>query len=116
MATIRRKWFTVAEDRFGHGLGIIGAWVFYIGRATTPKLRVLGFLKGLVWPAMLVYEVLKFFNEELPALQRPATKQPAPAQGPAQAQLSKPLVTPKARSARKPAGGAKSKTKKTARK
>ena len=61
-----------------YGLGMIGAWVYYIGRATTPRLRVLGFFKGLVWPAMLVYEVLKFFNEELPATRRLAPAQPAP--------------------------------------
>lgn len=93
-----------------YGLGLIGAWVYYIGRATTPRLRVLGFLKGLVWPALLVYELLKFFNEDL------ASAQPAPTLGGAQAQGSKPAVTPRVRSARKPAGGGKSKTKKAARK
>jgi hypothetical protein len=61
-----------------YGLGMIGAWVYYIGRATTPRLRVLGFLKGLVWPAMVVYEVLKFFNEDLPSTRRLAPPQPAP--------------------------------------
>jgi hypothetical protein len=98
-----------------YGLGMIGAWVYYIGRATTPRLRVLGFFKGLVWPAMLVYEVLKFFNEELPVL-RLSTTQPTPALGQAQARASNPSVTPRARSARKPAGSAKPKTKKPARK
>ncbi len=29
-----------------YGLGMIGAWVYYIGRAKTPRLRVIGFLKG----------------------------------------------------------------------
>jgi hypothetical protein len=99
-----------------YGLGMIGAWVYYIGRATTPRLRVLGFLKGLVWPAMLVYEMLKFVNEELPAPQRLAPTQAAPTLGQAQAQVSKPAVTPRVRSARKPARGGKSKTKKAARK
>ena len=47
-----------------YGLGLIGAWVFYIGRATTPKERVQGFLKGLVWPAFLVYELLSFLHRE----------------------------------------------------
>ena len=45
-----------------YGLGLIGAWVYYIGHATTFWLGVLGFLKGIVWPAMLVYEALKFMN------------------------------------------------------
>ena len=100
-----------------YGLGMIGAWVYYIGRATTPRLRVLGFLKGLVWPAMLVYEVLKFFNEDLPPTRRLAPPQPAPVLRQAQAQVSKPAVRPRVRSARKPArSGGTSKTKKASRK
>lgn len=47
-----------------YGIGMIGAWVYYIGRATTPQQRVLGFLKGLVWPAFLVYELFVFLNKE----------------------------------------------------
>lgn len=47
-----------------YGLGLIGAWVFYIGRATTPRERVMGFFKGLVWPAFLVYDALNFLNRE----------------------------------------------------
>jgi hypothetical protein len=47
-----------------YALGIIGAWVYYIKRATTNQERVLGFLKGLVWPAFLVYEMFTFLNKE----------------------------------------------------
>jgi len=99
-----------------YGLGMIGAWVYYIGRATTPRLRVLGFLKGLVWPAMLVYDVLKFFNEDLPSTRRLAPPHPAPTLYKTQAQASKPAVTPRVRSTRKPARSGKPKTKKPARK
>ena len=45
-----------------YGLGLIGAWVYYLGHATTFWIGVLGFLKGIVWPAMLVYELMKFLN------------------------------------------------------
>lgn len=45
-----------------YGLGLIGAWVYYIGHATTFWIGVLGFLKGIVWPAMLVYEALKYLH------------------------------------------------------
>jgi len=45
-----------------YGLGLIGAWVYYIGQATTFWMGVLGFLKGIVWPAMLVYELMKYLN------------------------------------------------------
>ena len=47
-----------------YGLGLIGAWVYYIGRATTFQEGVVGFLKGLVWPAFLVYALLKFLDKE----------------------------------------------------
>jgi hypothetical protein len=97
-----------------YGLGMIGAWVYYIGRANTPRLRVLGFLKGLVWPAMLVYEILKFLNDDLPKARSLASSQPAPTLQ--QAPAGKPAVAAKARSARKPVKGAKPKTKKAVRK
>lgn len=42
-----------------YGLGFIGAAIYYISTATTFWIGVLGFLKALVWPAFLVYEVLK---------------------------------------------------------
>ena len=42
-----------------YGLGLVGAWVYYLSHATTFWIGVLGFFKGIVWPAMLVYEVLK---------------------------------------------------------
>ena len=47
-----------------YGLGLIGAWVYYIGRATTPQERLRGFFKAFAWPAILVYELLKFFQKE----------------------------------------------------
>ena len=47
-----------------YGLGLIGAWVYYIGRATTNQERVRGFFKGLFWPAFLVYDLLVFLNKE----------------------------------------------------
>lgn len=42
-----------------YGLGFIGAAVYYISHATGFWIGVLGFLKALVWPAFLVYEMLK---------------------------------------------------------
>lgn len=39
-----------------YGLGMIGAWVYFWRRADTNGDRALGLLKGLVWPAFLVYE------------------------------------------------------------
>lgn len=45
-----------------YGLGLIGAWIYYISHATTIWLGLLGIFKGIFWPAMLVYELLKFLN------------------------------------------------------
>lgn len=43
-----------------YGLGFIGAAVYYISTAASFWAGVLGFLKALVWPAFLVYELLKY--------------------------------------------------------
>lgn len=45
-----------------YGLGLIGAWVYFIGNAATFWAGVLGFLKGIVWPAFLVFELMKYLN------------------------------------------------------
>ena len=45
-----------------YGLGFIGSVVYYISTATGFWMGVLGFLKALVWPAFLVYGVLKFLG------------------------------------------------------
>lgn len=42
-----------------YGLGLIGAAVFFISRATTFWLGIVGVGKAIVWPALLVYHVLK---------------------------------------------------------
>lgn len=47
-----------------YGIGMIGAWVFYFKRAVTTQERVIAILKGFVWPAFLVYDVLVFLNKE----------------------------------------------------
>jgi hypothetical protein len=45
-----------------YGLGLIGAAIFYISHAAGFWMGVLGFLKALVWPAFLVYELLKHLS------------------------------------------------------
>ncbi len=45
-----------------YGLGLIGAWIYYFTHAATFWIGLLGFLKGIVWPAILVYEVLKYLH------------------------------------------------------
>ena len=45
-----------------YGFGLIGAWVYYLSHATTFGLGILGIFKGIFWPAILVYELLKYLN------------------------------------------------------
>ena len=46
----------------GYFLGFIGAAVYFISNATTFWAGVIGFLKAIVWPAFLVYELLKYLG------------------------------------------------------
>ena len=40
-----------------YGLGFIGAAVYFISQAATFGAGLVGFLKAMVWPAFLVYEL-----------------------------------------------------------
>ncbi len=43
-----------------YGLGFLGAAIYYISSSTSFWMGVLGILKAMVWPAFLVYELLRF--------------------------------------------------------
>jgi hypothetical protein len=43
-------------------MGLIAALIYYIQNAVSFGMGVLGFLKALVWPALLVYNLLKFLR------------------------------------------------------
>lgn len=45
-----------------YGLAFIGALVYYIQHADSFWIGVLGVLKAIVWPAMLVYKLLEFLK------------------------------------------------------
>lgn len=45
-----------------YGLGFIGAAIYYISNAEGFWMGVLGFLKALVWPAFLVFELFKYLR------------------------------------------------------
>ncbi len=45
-----------------YGLGFLGAAIYYISTATSFWVGVLGILKAIVWPAFLVFELLKFLG------------------------------------------------------
>ena len=45
-----------------YGLGFVGALVYYIVSAPNFWAGVLGVLKALVWPAFLVYDLMKYLG------------------------------------------------------
>lgn len=53
---------TTGASEAVYGLGMIGAWVYYISHATTFLIGLLGVVKGIFWPAFLVFEALKYLH------------------------------------------------------
>jgi hypothetical protein len=45
-----------------YGLGLIGALVYYLGHANSFQTVIMGILKSLVWPAVLIYHFLNFLK------------------------------------------------------
>jgi hypothetical protein len=45
-----------------YGLAFLGALFYYLQNADTFWIGVLGFFKALLWPAFLVYELMKFLK------------------------------------------------------
>jgi hypothetical protein len=41
-----------------YGFGLIGALIYFIGQANSFGEGILGILKAIVWPALLIYKVL----------------------------------------------------------
>ena len=62
-----RKWKKGEHNAHGvpsgvYGLAFIGAAIYYIGQATTFWGGVLGVLKAIAWPALLVFNLLEFLK------------------------------------------------------
>lgn len=45
-----------------YGMGMIGAFIYFIQHAHNFGEGALGFIKALVWPALLVYHALEFLK------------------------------------------------------
>jgi hypothetical protein len=45
-----------------YGLGFIGALVYYMQHVATFWDVIVGFVKSLVWPALLIYKVLELLK------------------------------------------------------
>jgi hypothetical protein len=46
-----------------YGLGMIGALVYFAGRAESGQDYLLAFGKAVVWPALLVYRAFKYLGD-----------------------------------------------------
>ena len=61
--TANEKWNRRPGPSGGiYGLAFIGAAIYYVQQATTFWTGVLGILKALVWPAILIYKSLEFLK------------------------------------------------------
>ena len=63
----QKKWKEKMGSKHGafggiYGLALIGAAVYYIQQADGFWMGVLGILKAIVWPAMLIYKVFTMLN------------------------------------------------------
>jgi len=58
----RRRWAnrSTGGGNAVYGLGLIGALVYYIQHADGFWSVIVGILKALVWPAFVIYYLLKF--------------------------------------------------------
>ena len=45
-----------------YGLGFIGALIYYLSTAPNLWIGFIGILKAFVWPAILIFEILKFLG------------------------------------------------------
>jgi hypothetical protein len=45
-----------------YGLGFVGAAIYFVSTATSFWTVVLGIFKAIVWPAMIVFGLLKFLG------------------------------------------------------
>lgn len=55
-------WHHCHSGKGVYGLGFIGAAIYFVSTSTSFWMGVLGILKAIVWPALLVYGALRFLG------------------------------------------------------
>ena len=45
-----------------YGIGVIGALIYYLQHATTFLMALIGIVKAIFWPAVIVYKVLEILK------------------------------------------------------
>ncbi len=65
MAEEERQWHKVKVIKHGggggaiYGIGVIGALIYFLQHATTFTDGILGIIKAIAWPALMVYKALE---------------------------------------------------------
>ncbi|OGF51271.1 MAG: hypothetical protein A2044_04085 [Candidatus Firestonebacteria bacterium GWA2_43_8] len=58
-----KKWHHHADTSGGvYGLAFVGALIYFLQRADSFWTVVLGILKAIIWPVLVVYHLLKYLN------------------------------------------------------
>ena len=57
-----KKYGSAAGGGAVYGLGLIGALVYYLPQANSFWTVIMGILKSIVWPAMLIYQLMSFLK------------------------------------------------------
>ena len=52
----------IEQNSVVYGLGFIGTLVYFIQHASSFWIGILGLLKAVVWPAILVYKLLEYLK------------------------------------------------------
>lgn len=60
MKTVRDK--IPAQSSAIYGFAFIGALIYFIQHATSFWLGILGVVKAMVWPALLIYKLFEFLK------------------------------------------------------
>lgn len=58
----RIKTRMVEQSSAVYGIGFIGALIYFIQHATSFWMGVMGFIKAMFWPGILVYKMLEFLK------------------------------------------------------
>ena len=45
-----------------YGIGLVGAVIYFVGKADSLSTGLIGILKAIVWPAFLVYKALNLIG------------------------------------------------------
>lgn len=56
-----RSWIKINNHSSNaiYGLGVIGSAIYYIVHATSLSMGIIGIIKAIFWPAVIIYKVME---------------------------------------------------------